>query len=294
MRSDPSSTSGRRLGHDVRPVRGVSDVVRGPLARLHGDTERADLLQQLPPVAAGFARAADLRDEHVAALVLWCCIGCGLVVASGVWGGIASALPPAVALVAVPAGLAIRWRHRQMHRLVAALPTFVDMFGRSLSSGASFVQALNEAAADSPPALAADLHRIVGDVRLGRTPAHALRAWAGRTDSAEVRLVAGALAVASEHESGTGLAISGLSASLADRAVLVAEVRTQSAQAIASVYALVALPIGFVFMDAVGGGTTVRFLISDTLGRVCLIAAIILDVLGWAWMRTIVGRRVPT
>ena len=57
--------------------------------------------------------------------------------------------------------------------------------------------------------------------------------------------------------------------------------------------ALVLLPALFLGIDAMGSQGTVRFLTREPLGQVCLVAAVVLDVVGWLWMTAIARRRSP-
>jgi len=265
-----------------------------PLVRLHGTRpDQSVALDHLPVRWRNIAAAADLGDEHVAGAAVWLVGGLALIAAIGIVFGPWAAGAASVAVVAVPLVVVARRRGRRSGRLVEALPLVVDMIVRSLRSGASLVQALSEVAASAPQVVRRDLQRITDEIRLGRTAADALRSWAERVDGPEVRVVAAALATASENEAGTGHALASVAQSLRDRAALRADIRTHAAQAVASMYALVLLPAAFLGLELIGSGDTAQFLLGTAAGRLCLAAAVVLDLSGWAWMRTIVGRRLP-
>lgn len=267
-----------------------------PLSRLYsGDAARnRSALERLPVRRRAVLVDADIDDEHLAAFAVWCVVGCPVAAMTawlvGPWAGISVV----VLLAALPVTLVVGRRGRRARRLVAALPTVVEMIGRSLRTGASFVQALAETATDAPPVAAHELRRVIAEIQLGRTATQALQAWAGRDSAREVRIVAAALAMASENESGTSQALAGVAQSLRDRVVLAAEIRTHASQAVASMYAMVLLPAAFLMVDLLGSRRTTRFLLSTRIGRVCLVAAVVLDVAGWLWMRATVRRRLPT
>jgi len=264
-----------------------------PLARLHPRSGSCRQRSSLPAPFARFAFEADLTDDHVRALVLWLGFGAAISGAVLVLVGIAQSIVMGVAVVVVPLLFARRWAGRRTKRLVAALPDVVDMIGRSLRSGASLTQALREAAVDGPSTVGGELAVVVGGVGRGQPTPHALQAWVERMPRPEVRIVAAALALASRNEAGTMRALDGVSHSLRDRAALAAEIRSQSAQAAASMQALVLLPALFLGIDVIGNQGTVRFLTGEPLGQVCLVAAVVLGVVGWLWMAAIIRRLSP-
>lgn len=267
-----------------------------PIARLHAGhaTRNHSALELLPARWRAVAIEADIDDDHFAALAVWVAVGSAVAGSTGLLVGPWAGIAVVVVLAAVPTAAVGRRRGRRARRLVAALPTVVEMMGRSLRTGASFVQALTETAVDAPPVAAHELRRVIAEIRLGRTAAQALQAWAERHGGREIRIVAAALAMASENESGTSQALAGVAQSLRDRVVLAAEIRTHAAQAVSSMHAMVMLPAAFLLVDLLGSRNTTRFLTTTDAGRVCLAAAIVLDAAGWLWMRTVVRRRLPT
>jgi tight adherence protein B len=280
---------------DPRPAGRVGSCRRPaqPLARLYPRSGSHWQRSSLPAPLARFAFEADLTDDHLSALVLWLGFGAAISGALLALVGMAQSLVMGAAIVVIPLVVARHWAGRRTRRLVAALPDVVDMIGRSLRSGASLAQALREAAADGPSTVGGELAVVVGGVGRGQPTPQALQAWVERMPRPEVRIVAAALALASRNEAGTTRALDGVGHSLRDRAALTAEIRSQSAQAAASMQALVLLPALFLGIDAIGSQGTVRFLTREPLGQVCLVAAVVLDVVGWLWMAAITRRRSP-
>ena len=176
--------------------------------------------------------------------------------------------------------------------MVDALPELIDVLARSLRSGASLDQALREARADARPVIAAELDTLLSDLDLGVPARSALRSWVQRSPAAEVRVVAASLAIASENEAGTSHALAGVGQALRDRAALAQEIRSQAAQAVVSMQAMVLLPFGLVLVDALGSRTRLQFLTAEPLGQACLASALTLTCIGWIWMHSIVRRRL--
>ena len=78
-------------------------------------------------------------------------------------------------------------------------------------------------------------------------------------------------------------------ATIRERADIRADRRAQSAQARLSAQIMSALPIGFTGWAVATDSRTARFVFGTPFGLVCLGAGVGLDVLGWRWMRRIVG-----
>jgi len=261
--------------------------------RLHDQVEPAWRTSALPGPIRRFALDADITHDHLSALLLWLMLGAVSSIAVAAAGGTKQSAVMVVAVVVVPVVVGRRWSGRRTARLVDELPDVIEMIGRSLRSGASLAQALREAVADGPPTAAGELATVVSGIARGQAPDHALRAWVARTSRPEVRVVAASLALASRNEAGTTQALDGVSHSLRDRAALAAEIRSQTAQASASMQALAFLPLLFLGLDVLGSQQTSQFLMREPVGQLCLVAGLVLTAVGWWWMATIVRRRSP-
>jgi tight adherence protein B len=271
-----------------------------PLERLHhGDYQtthphRLPQLQSIPQPLRKFVVQADLNHEHGVAAVAWAGIGPVLAIGAGLVFGLWYGIVVATTLIVVPLVLAARWSGRRTRQLVSALPDAVEMVGRSLRSGASFTQALHEVAAEAPRVFATEIQQVLDGIEMGQPGWQALRAWADEVGRPEVRIVASALALASENEAGSSRALEGVSQSLRDRSALAAEIRSHTAQAAVSMQALVLLPLGFLSIESLGDQRTIRYLTSERLGQLCLVIGVVLNIVGWAWMKSIVHRRLPS
>ena len=262
--------------------------------RLHAGLRPDDtMIERLPARMRSYSYEADIDNDHVVALVLWCAAAPVIMVVGFVVGGLIAAGVCLLGLVVVPAGLAVRWSDRRAERLVAALPDAVEAVGRSLRTGASLRLAMAEAVQEAPPVVAQELRRVLDAVELGTPLARALEAWARRQPRAEVRIVAATFALAAENESGTTQALEGVSQTLRNRMTLRSEVQGLTAQAATSMQALVLLPIGLLVVDVAGDGGALRYLTTAPMGQVCLMLGVGLNLAGWTWMRLLIQRQMP-
>ena len=175
-------------------------------------------------------------------------------------------------------------RGRGAARYEGALAPALEAVARSLRSGAGMRQALAEAASAAPPALGADLRRVVSDAELGSGVVAALDAWVERRPLRGVRLTCAALALGVEAGGAQARAVDGVAATLRQRARAEAEARALGAQARMSAGVIAAAPIVFAALAAALDPSNGRFLFRTVPGAVLLVAGIGLDLLGALWM----------
>jgi tight adherence protein B len=204
------------------------------------------------------------------------------------------AVAPGLLLLVVPSMLAAgpialrvaRGRARQ--RFVAALPAGVEHVAAALRGGAGIGEALATVAEAGGP-LAPDMARVQARAALGVSVADALAAWPAERPLASVRAVAGSLAVASTTGGRAAAALDGLAASLREQLGAIAEARALSAQARLSAVIVGAAPVGYLLFSAALDPSSVDVLVTTHIGRVCLGAGIVCEVLAALWMRRILS-----
>lgn len=248
----------------LRRPRRLPARVRAPLARM---------VRDLPITPEGAVRTLVLAESVVVVSAL----------------AVAPVLVLPAAVVTAAAGpvavLVVRGRARRAFR--AALPGIVEQTAARLQAGHSVLTALVDAAAGPGP-VAADLRRCVRRCELGATLPGALAAWADERPTPDVRAVAGALAVAADTGAGATPALEGLARSLRDQLGSRDDAAALSAQARMSALVVGLAPVGFLAFSASVDPRSVTRLATTGVGRVCLVAGLVLDGLGAWWMHRIV------
>ncbi len=167
----------------------------------------------------------------------------------------------------------------------------MEAIARALRSGASVHAALEEAARRDGP-LAGQLRQVVGSAAGGRLAAVELRRSAA--DAPErLRPALRLLAVAIDHGGASADAISRAAAVVRSEQTLRADAQVQSTQARTSALAIVALPVIFVALSMLTAPTVPGFLFGRPLGWLVLGGGLVLDALGWWWMRRITRGALP-
>jgi tight adherence protein B len=181
-----------------------------------------------------------------------------------------------------PFGRAAR-RHRR------ALPAVLEEIARALRSGASLPVGLAEVCRTPTDPVRRSLVPVVARMEAGEPATRALAWWRDRRDDPSVGLAVAALVLAGEGGGSRAWAVDQVAATLRDRLGLEDELRAQATQAQLSAVVLVVAPLVFAGLAAVVDPRVVLFLVSDAVGRICLVAGLVLDAAGAWWMTRITG-----
>ena len=230
------------------------------------------------------ASAVDVTPEE-ACEVAGACIVATTVLSTA----IAPNLAPVVVVVAMLGGpVALRLtRGRARARFESALPEVLERIASALRGGVSLGEAIETQAVAGP--VANDLRRVHARQALGLGLAEALSEWPKERPLPSVRAAAAALAVAATMGGRAAGAIDGLATSLREQRGADADARALSAQARMSAVVVGVAPIGYLLFSAVVDPASVEMLVGTSVGRVCLVAGLTLELAGVLWMRRIVG-----
>jgi len=238
-------------------------------------TGRLTALQLAP---GGVRRISTRRPATVGAICMVLAV-----VALGLMAGqlLASALVTAAFIAAVVHRR--RGDHRSQIAARAAVPEACRVLAAELRAGSLPADALIAAADISPPRLATAWTAAAAADRLGASVAEVL---AAPPDGCEAL---GALAACWRISAGTGAGLAHTAERLADvfaadleaRAVVDAEL----AGARLSAVVMACLPVFGLALGAALGAEPLAFLSGTPPGRICLVAAVALDLVGLAWVR---------
>jgi tight adherence protein B len=225
----------------------------------------------------------------------WLASSAVLSIAAGAVGGPVLACV-ALLLAAAALGFAlVAFAGRRGRLIEDALPDVLEAVAGSLRSGASLVQALDEASATAGstarPVGAADavtdLRLVIDDVAAGEALSVALDRWPARRPLPGVRLAAAALALAADAGGPQARALDGVAATLRDRVAVARELDALASQAQLSAVVIAVAPIAFGAVAAAADPQTARFLLRSTAGTLCIAAGLFLDLVAAAWMARI-------
>lgn len=178
---------------------------------------------------------------------------------------------------------------RRRRARIGALPEWCRHVARRLVVGETLERSIRSAHA----ALPSPAGTLVSALDRGSPFSVALARWSADQNDPELRMTASALGLAADGRVVHPHVFDRVAILLEERAELAAEVRSQSAQATSSALVVAALPWIVVAALLLDGGSAAQILLHDPRGRLCLAAALALELLGVWWMRWAIARVGP-
>lgn len=181
-------------------------------------------------------------------------------------------------------------RSEKRRRLAAIgqLPEMLDVLARELRSGRNLHEAI-QAASALPALQALGLDTLVTRFASGERLVEALDRWASTLNHPDGDLVRAVVSLGSV----TGGALAGsmerAALTLRERAGLIDEVKVLTAQTRASAMLLFLAPIGFLVLLLTLDPASSAAVFTTGLGQLCVVAGLILNVVGFVWMRWLVA-----
>jgi len=214
-------------------------------------------------------------------------------VAGGVLGAFLLANIIFVLMVAVVAGLIpyvwlVRARSQRQKKMAEQLADVLSILASSLRAGHSFLQALDQVANEIKDPSASEFHRVVSEIRLGRSVDDAMVEMADRIGSEDMRWAV--MAVNIQRQVGGNLAevLDIVATTVRERAYIHRQVRVLSAEGRISIGILSALPFGIFFYLTLVNPDYVGVLFTHPIGRILLVGGATLMGLGILVMTRIV------
>ena len=181
-----------------------------------------------------------------------------------------------------------RKRARRMRKLEEQLPEAIDLMGRALRAGHPFSAGIKMVAEELPAPLGEEFRRAFEEQRFGLPVADALLSLADRSPLLDIRIFVTAVLI--QREVGGNLAeiLDSISHTIRERFRIQREIRTRTAQGRMTGYLLAGLPIIMGILFYFLNREYIMTLFTDPLGVFFLGAALILQVIGFLWIRQVV------
>jgi tight adherence protein B len=214
--------------------------------------------------------------------------GAGLAAGVAAFGMTASwvlGLAAAAGGAALPYLYVSRRRARRLARFEEQFPGAVDLLGRAIRAGHPLSAALKMVADEVADPVAGEFRTVFEEQRFGLPFAESLAALADRVPTADVRIFVTAILIQREVGGNLTEILDNLSEIIRERFTLQRQVQVLTAEGRYSVYVLTALPIfiaAFVFMT---NREYLRPLWETEIGRLMLYGALVMQVVGYIWMR---------
>lgn len=184
--------------------------------------------------------------------------------------------------------LAMRIRRRRK-KFTNQLGDMLTMVANALRAGFSFMQAFELISREMDAPMGREVQLVVNEVNLGNTLESALDNMQRRVASPDFELVVTAVLIQRQVGGDLASILDTISETIAERVRMRREVMTLTAQGRASALVVACIPIGLALAISVLNPNYLRPLIETDLGRMFVVAAIVLELVGFIIIRRIVN-----
>jgi tight adherence protein B len=230
--------------------------------------------------AGGFSSGLDAKLEQAGlpmkagefvALTAVCAVAGG-VLGAFLLGNIIVVLLVAAVGSLIPYAWLVRARSQRQKKMAEQLADVLSILASSLRAGHSFLQALDQVANEIKDPSASEFHRVVSEIRLGRSIDDAMVEMADRIGSEDMRWAV--MAVNIQRQVGGNLAevLDIVATTVRERAYIHRQVRVLSAEGRISIGILSALPFGIFFYLLLVNPEYIGLLFTTNMGRIMLLA----------------------
>jgi tight adherence protein B len=201
---------------------------------------------------------------------------------------------PETAIVVAPMGPVVAWfyvtrRAGAWHRhFDAQLPDSLAVLASSLRAGQSLLQAVAHVAEEADDRVSAEWSQVVSDTRLGMAIEDAIDEMVKRVHNRDLHWIA--LVARVQHSAGGNMAemFDTVAETVRSRHRLRSQVATLTAQGRMSRWILTLAPLGLAGLFFIIGPSYVSLLVDDPTGRILILIAAGLTVVGSFWLKRIV------
>ena len=195
--------------------------------------------------------------------------------------------------LAVVAGLALpllyvsRLRSARFYRFGEKFPDAIDLLVRAVRAGHSLTSAIELIAQELSEPLAGEFRKVFEEQKFGMPVRDALLNLAERVPLLDVKFFVTALML--QRESGGNLAeiLEKLAYLIRERFKLLRQLRVYTAHARVTMFILMGMPLGWLVLVSTVSPDYIRPLYTDSLGQKFIVAAVLLQLIGFLLIRKI-------
>ncbi len=180
-------------------------------------------------------------------------------------------------------------RNKRLGAFEEQLPEAIELIGRALRAGHPLSSGFKMAADDSSEPVAGELRRVFEEQRFGLPVPDSLLNLSDRIGLVDVRILVTAILI--QREVGGNLAeiLDNLAKVVRERFMIRRQLRVFTAQGRMTGYLLAALPLGLFAILYSMNAEYMSILFTDPLGKLVVILAIVMQVIGYFWIRKVVN-----
>jgi tight adherence protein B len=192
----------------------------------------------------------------------------------------------------VGASLPTLWLRRRrtvrLRQFEEQFPEALDMLSRAMRAGHAFQTALGTAGDEMAPPVGEELKKVFDRQNFGLPLNEALKELTERMPLVDVKFFVTAVAI--QRESGGNLAeiLDNLAHVVRERFKVLRQVRTHTAHGRFTGFVLLALPAGLAIALSFIAPAQMHLLFTEPLGRMMIVGAIVMQTLGFFWIRKVI------
>ncbi|KKL99194.1 hypothetical protein LCGC14_1816810, partial [marine sediment metagenome] len=228
--------------------------------------------------------------EYVALRVLMGLLAFIVVLGVGNAGALALVLGIVVGVVSymLPALYVHTRITRQVQKFNDQLDEMLTMVSNSLRAGFGLLQGFELAAEQLQPPMSTELHRLLRDTRMGASIEEALENLSQRVGSYDLDVIITAILIQRSVGSNLSEVLDKVAHTIRERVRIKGEINTLVAQKKLSGWVIGLMPVAFVAMMMIMSFDYMSLLFTDPLGRLMLVIAVVLDIIGILVIKRIV------
>lgn len=256
----------------------------------------------LEPLVRGLPHMSDMHHLLEQADLSWrvgtfLLFTVGAAVATGLMALVVSGLW-FVALAAALLGASLPYvyvRRRKTKRLLAfeeGFPEAIDLLGRAIRAGHAFSTGLQMVADESPSPISDEYRRVFEEQKFGLALEDSLLSLADRIELLDMRIFVTAVLI--QREVGGNLAeiLDKIAYTIRERFMIQRQVRVYTAQGRFTGYLLAGLPLAVGFLIFLLNTEYMMVLFRESIGRVMIAVALILQITGFLIIRKIINIKI--
>jgi len=283
----------RRLELRLRDVAQTTAVEeRASVIKQQQDGTTVERMLGRTPAGASLSRLIEQAGVATtpSAIVVWS-LGCAglLALIAGRFIHVPYAqLGAAVAGLSVPTLWLHRMRSVRIRRFEEQFPEALDLLARAMRAGHAFQTALGTAADELSAPVGIELKKVFEQQNFGLPLNDALKELAERIPLVDVKFFVTAIAI--QRESGGNLAeiLDNLAHVVRERFKILRQVRVHTAHGRFTGYVLLSLPAALGIALTFINPEHMKLLFNEKMGQTMIIVAIIMQTIGYVWIRKII------
>jgi len=212
------------------------------------------------------------------------------------FGGVAATMvrfiwaPIAAGIIGLllPSAVLRQRRNQRMRRFEEQFPDALDLLSRAIRAGHAFTTAMGMVASEGPDPIGPEFRKTYDEQNFGLPLKEALNNLAFRVPLLDVRFFVTAVLIQRDTGGNLSEILDNLAYVVRERFKVLRQVRVHTAHGRFTGYVLVALPAGLAIVLGLINPEHMGLLFTERLGHVMLTVAVVLQIIGYIWIKKVV------